>query len=127
METQDQIQRLLAGIIKRLEHLEERLSGENPAKNTWLDNDRIDTSAYYGQVGNKIRIEAGDDFAVDNVIVQILDASGAMIEQGPCELNARISRWEFTAAVAVTDLTGVTIIATATDFPGHSSERSITL
>jgi len=50
-----------------------------------------------------------------------------MIEQRPYELNARISRWKFTAALAVTNLTGVTITATATDFPGHSATRSITL
>lgn len=89
--------------------------------------DRIDTSVYNGNVGDKIRVEAGDDFAVEHVSVQIFDASGAMIEHGPCELNARISRWEFTAAVAVTNLTGITITATATDFPNHSTTRSITL
>jgi len=89
--------------------------------------DRIDTSAYDGKSGDMIRVEAGDDFAVEHVIVQIFDASGVKIEQGPCELNARISRWEFIAAVAVTNLTGVTITATATDFPGHSATLSVTL
>jgi len=50
-----------------------------------------------------------------------------MIEQRPYELNARISRWEFTAAVAVTNLIGLTITATANDFSGHSATLSVSL
>ena len=89
--------------------------------------DRIDASGYHGNPGDKIGVTAIDDFELTSVTVQIVDADGALIEEGPCAFNLITGNFDFTAAVAVLALAGVTLIAKATDTPGHSAEYSITL
>lgn len=89
--------------------------------------DQIDASGYQGNPGDKIGVTAIDDFELTAVTVKIVDAAGALIEQGPCVFNLITGNYDFTATVAVPDLAGVTIIAKATDTPGHSAELAITL
>src|SRR5690349_21715727 len=43
----------------------------------------IDVSAYFGRLGEAIRIQATDDTAVAEVTVQILDMTEAVLEEGP--------------------------------------------
>ena len=87
----------------------------------------IDTSDYEGNPGDKILIEARDDFAVKSVEVCIISSAGEKIEKGEAALNMLNSRFEYTATVSVPELDGVTITATAEDYPKHKAERSITL
>ncbi|NCA77071.1 MAG: hypothetical protein EOM90_12130 [Alphaproteobacteria bacterium] len=89
--------------------------------------DSIDTSGYHGAPGDKIRVSAGDDFAVVEVLVQVVGVTGVVIEQGTCTLNQITGSYDFTATATVTDLSGITIIATARDIPGHTDNLSVTL
>jgi len=89
---------------------------------------QIITTGYAGNPGDKISVEAGDDFALVQVMVKIFDPSGTdLIEQGICTLNQITGQYDFTATAAVGTLTGVTITAVATDTPGHTASLSVTL
>ena len=89
--------------------------------------DQIDASGYRGNQGDKIVVTAIDDFALTEVTVKIADATGALIEEGPCAFNLVTGNYDFTATVSVPVPAGVTITAKATDTPGHSAEYAITL
>jgi len=91
----------------------------------WID--QIDTSAYEGKVGDVILVEAGDDFGLEKVRVHIFDSNGITIEKGEGVLIPRLNRYVFTATVDVSDLSGVRVMASVFDFPGHTAESSITL
>jgi hypothetical protein len=88
---------------------------------------QVDASRYLGQAGDKISVTAFDDFALTDVSVKVADATGALIEEGVAVFNLTNGNHDFTATVAVPDLAGVVITATATDNPGHPTELSITL
>lgn len=84
----------------------------------------IDTSAYQGLSGHKIRIAATDDFKVKLVTVTITDAEGKKLESGPCVVGLSGFSWYYTAQ---TDLAGsppVTITAAAWDIPGNKGSLS---
>ena len=87
----------------------------------------IIVSEYSGEVGDKINVVAFDDFDVTGVKVKITDASGTLIEQGPCQEDLSADCWVYTATEAVTSLSGVVIRAEATDIPCHTGSLEITL
>jgi len=87
----------------------------------------IISSDYSGEPGSKIIVNAVDDFKLTEVKVKITDASGTLIEQGPCVEDISADCWVYTATVPVADLTGVVITAIATDIPNHAVELAITL
>jgi len=87
----------------------------------------IDATGYDGTVGSMIRIAADDNFAVTEVDVIIQDDSGQLIEKGLCVQDQLTGLFVFTATAAVTNLSGVEIIATAHDHPGHTGNLSIIL
>ena len=89
--------------------------------------DQVDASGYNGNPGDRISVVAGDDFQLAGVTLHIVDADGFTIEEGACVVNMATGNYEFTATVAVPDLVGVTLLAKATDTPGHTAELSITL
>ena len=89
--------------------------------------DGINPSKYTGEAGSIIEVLANDDFKLKGVTVEIIDASGTLIESGPCEQNLSDDCWEYTATVAVANLTGVTITAVATDIPNHKATLFVTL
>jgi hypothetical protein len=70
---------------------------------------------------------AVDNFEVTGVTVKIIDASGAMIEQGPCQEDLSADCWVYTTTVTVSDLTGVVITAEAKDVPCHTGSLEIIL
>ena len=89
--------------------------------------DSIDASGYRGNPGDKIGVTAGDDFELSSVGVKIADADGIVIEQGVCSFDLITGNYIYTATVAVSDVAGVTIVAKATDVPGHMANLSVTL
>jgi len=89
---------------------------------------QIITIGYTGNPGDKISVEAGDDFALTQVMVKIIDPSGTdLIEQGVCTFIQATGLYEYTATAAAGALPGVTVTAIATDTPGHTTTLSITL
>ena len=88
---------------------------------------QIDASGYDGNPGEMILISATDNFRVVAVNVNIVDPTGTEIEKGVCAYSLPAARYVYTASVFIPDLTGVTIIAEATDTPGHMGVSMITL
>ena len=89
--------------------------------------DEVDVSGYHGHPGDKIGVEASDDFGLSSVMVKITVADGILIEEGACTTHPITGDYQFTATVEVSNLTGVIITATATDMPGHTDQLSVTL
>lgn len=84
----------------------------------------IDTSAFHGAVGQRIKVRARDDFEVMGVTVIIRDGEGAVIQQGAAVLTDGV--WDYAATVGIAPGEELAIEATAIDRPGHTSRMSIT-
>ena len=82
----------------------------------------IDLSAYQGQIGDAITVQATDDVEVVSVTVVIRSSSGAVLEQGPATKGD--TRWVYHATTAAPRGETLTVEATAVDRPGHSSMGS---
>ena len=91
------------------------------------DIELIDVSAYHGQPGDVIRIEATDDFAVKEVKVVISNPDGSLVEEGLAQPGAMTFEWIYTATAANPGLTGDRIEVYVSDIPGNitSLEHSI--
>lgn len=84
--------------------------------------DEIDLSGYTGKTGETICVAASDDFEVTGVEVSITDANGAVLEHGPAA--AQNGSWSYTATTDLTAGQPVSIVATATDRPGHKGTKT---
>lgn len=84
----------------------------------------IDTSAYHGAVGQRIKVRARDDFEVMGVTVIIRDGEGAVIQQGAAVLTDGV--WDYATTVGIAPGEELAIEATAIDRPGHTGTMSIT-
>lgn len=89
--------------------------------------DSINLSGFSGNPGDKIVVDASDDFAITEVFVQIAGPTGNVYDQGPCTLDQKTGLYEFVTTVAVPSLTGVTVTARAIDIPGHAVTCTETL
>ena len=87
----------------------------------------IDTIAYKGKVGDKIRVRAVDDFKVASLLVQVLKADNTVAEQGQAVQQANKIDWVYMATTAITALTGFKVVASAKDKPGKSASQTKTL
>lgn len=88
----------------------------------------IDTFHYRGGIGDKLIVNAIDDFMVTEVIVTITDASGAIIEEGEAGPDAEgVHLWAYTATVANATLAGTKIQAMAFDRPGNRGSAEVVL
>jgi len=85
----------------------------------------IDASTYHGAIGDVIKVEAVDRFEVTGVTVVLRDGANAVLEQGAAVLTGGL--WHYTATTAVAPGTLLAIEATATDRPGHTGNRTLTL
>ena len=89
--------------------------------------DEIDLSGYAGHAGEKIHIQAHDDFEVAGVGVRILDTNGAVLEQGSAARNGNgPAAWVYQATTSLNQGQAVTIEVTATDRPGHKATKTAT-
>ena len=79
----------------------------------------VDVTAWHGQTGELIRIQAVDDVQVTQVNVVITDDAGTVVEQGTA-VRAEGAWWNYTTTT--TEPTASRIVATARDLPGHIAE-----
>ena len=86
----------------------------------------VDHSAYTGDAsGEKIIIEAADTFKITTMKVKITAANSSILEEGTAILVK--GKWEYTTTTTNTTLTGSKITLTATDRPGNTTTKEITL
>ena len=87
---------------------------------------KVDTSNYTGDSSDqKIIIEAGDAFKVVSLKVKITAANNSSLEEGSATLVE--GKWEYTTTASNSTLTGTKITITATDRPGNTTEKEVTL
>ena len=90
--------------------------------------DSINTDLYFGNPGDKVIIDATDDFLVKAVKVTITDSTGAVIEQGDAGPDAEdVSPWTYVVTKANASLPGTTIRAVAYDKPGNKGTLEIVM
>jgi hypothetical protein len=82
---------------------------------------------YAGVIGNKITVQAEDDFSVESVNVSIRAGNGELIEEGAAILDIKGINWVYTTTVANDQLAGSVITATAADIPGNTGSLEITV
>jgi hypothetical protein len=87
---------------------------------------KIDSTNYHGAVGDKLVIDATDNFKVTGIVVTIDSAAGALIETGSAVLDDN-KNWIYTATVANAVIAGSKITAVASDLPGNTGTLSVTL
>ncbi|TKC10607.1 hypothetical protein FA048_10535 [Pedobacter polaris] len=85
----------------------------------------IDTDNYVGQIGDKIRVRAIDNFRVMEVKVSIHDASDTLLEAGLATLSANSVDWFYETIVANGNLAGTKVTAEATDVPGNTISETV--
>ena len=86
----------------------------------------VDHSAYTGDTSDqKIIIEVADAFKVVSVKVKITAANNSTLEEGTATLVK--GKWEYTTTTNNATLTGTKITLTATDRPGNTTTKEITL
>jgi hypothetical protein len=90
------------------------------------DIEQIDLSGYAGNVGDRIRIIASDDFAVKSVHVRITNADGSLVEEGNAVQSAG-NLWTYTATQNNDHLEGDKIVVSASDLPGNVTHEEHTL
>ena len=87
---------------------------------------KVDTSNYTGDTSDqKIIIEAGDAFKITSMKVKITAANSSTLEEGTATQVK--GKWEYTTTATNTTLTGTKITLTATDRPGNTTTKEITL
>ena len=90
--------------------------------------DSINVDQYFGNPGDRIVIDATDDFKVTALKVTITDSTGTVIEQGDAGPDAdEDPLWVYAATKANTSIPGSTILAVAYDKPGNKGTLEITL
>ena len=86
----------------------------------------VDHSAYTGDAsGEKIIIEAGDAFKITTMKVKITAANSSTLEEGNATLVN--GKWQYTTTATNATLTGTKITLTATDRPGNTTTKEVTL
>jgi hypothetical protein len=85
--------------------------------------EQLDVSAYHGEIGDPIRIEALDDFKVEKVEVEILNQDGSPIESGPAVQQSDSMEWLYQASTANADITGDKVLVKVFDLPGNETDQ----
>lgn len=88
----------------------------------------INTKDYRGEIGDKLRIKATDDFQVTSVYVSIERGKGKILEQGEAvQYGRKPDIWVYTATEKNTEREGTIIRATAKDRPLNSAHQEVTI
>jgi len=85
----------------------------------------IDTDEYSGQIGDKIRARAIDNFRVVEVKVSIHDFDDNLIESGLAILSANSVDWFYQTTVANANLAETKITVEAKDTPGNITSQEV--
>ena len=85
----------------------------------------VDFSAYSGQAGQPIVIEATDDFGVVEVLVSLNEIAGGAIEEGAASLDQASGRWIYKAQMAVRPGQTIVVQVSAVDRPGNVATKSV--
>ncbi len=87
----------------------------------------IDSSRYLGQAGGIISIIAMDDFKVAAVLVRIEKPDGSLVEDGVATASGDGLHWVYSSTIAAGNISGCSIIVTATDMPGNAIVKQKTI
>ena len=87
----------------------------------------INTRHYRGNAGDPVIIRAVDDFRVTELLVEIYDAAGALLEEGTAIVENNGIDYRYTATLANGSVAGTTIKAIATDVPGNPGTMEVIL
>ncbi|GAA3930580.1 hypothetical protein [Hymenobacter algoricola] len=87
----------------------------------------VDFSAYRGQKGDVITVQATDDFAVTEVRVHIQNPDGTLVEEGAALPDPDGFTFRFTAQATNASLEGDKITVLAADRPGNRTRQEATL
>ena len=87
----------------------------------------VDFSAYRGRIGDRITIQATDDFAVTTVRVHIQNPDGSLVEEGDAVGQPDGFTFIYTTTAANASLIGDKITVTAEDRAGNETTQQQTL
>lgn len=88
----------------------------------------IDVSNYSGSPGNTIRVLATDDFKVQTLWVSILNAAGAVVEEGAANAAPEGNdTWIYTATASNATPAGGKVSVQASDLPGNVTTKELAL
>jgi hypothetical protein len=87
----------------------------------------IVTDDYTGQVGSLLVVQATDNFKVNEVKVQIFNPADQLIEEGEATATDDGLRWNYLATVAVANIAGCKVKATAFDIPENEADLQVVL
>lgn len=85
--------------------------------------EQVDISAYKGNVGEKIKVQAYDDYKVKSVKVYIHTSSSSLVEEGSATQQG--IEWIYTAQTSNTNLSGTKITVKVSDFAGNVTEKLV--
>ena len=85
----------------------------------------VDLSGYAGNAGDRITVDATDDFSVESVRVKIVNANGPVGEGAA--VRGVGYRWIYTATLDNDDTATSRITVTASDLPGNVAESELPL
>ena len=86
----------------------------------------IETSDYTGiKTGEKIIIKAEDNVKINSLKIKITKSDKSTVEEGSATLLE--GKWTYITTVINSSITGDKIVVTATDRPGNTSTKQITL
>lgn len=86
-----------------------------------------DSDNYSGEIGDKIRIRAIDDFKVESVRLEITDSTNSTLEEGAAQLDENGVDWIYTTTAENPFLPGTKLIVSATDIPGNLTKREFNI
>jgi hypothetical protein len=87
----------------------------------------IITDGYTGASGSIILGQATDNFKVASVKVTIMDGANQVVEEGPATATQDGLNWSYAATVAVANLAGYKVKATALDTPENEGFLEVNL
>lgn len=85
----------------------------------------VSVQAYKGLPGDKIFVQATDDFRVSAVKVSIYSPSGFLVEEGQAVTDGLL--WMYEATVINESVAGSKIVASAFDLPGNEGTKEVLL
>jgi hypothetical protein len=85
------------------------------------------TQEYHGELGFPLAITVSDIFKIKTMKITLTDRDGNILDSGSAQLLPEYANYVFTTAVAVPDITGLSIKVEVTDRPGNIAVHEVTL